>query len=181
MEVCNAFLPVPLRGSLSQPRPPALLNMTGARKYSTAVDMWSAGCIMAELLQKEPLFNGVNEIAQVDTILKIMGMPTEENWPGACWHTPCLVMMGGSRYCLHFLYRKREQPLNVINGYLATMAGSMPRPSIEGSPLFPAGCRFEPATRGQEFQFQQSRLQERAERALWSERLQGLWWQTSAE
>ena len=82
MEVCNSSL-YPCRVSLSQPRPPALFNMTGARKYSTAVDMWSAGCIMAELLQKEPLFNGVNEIAQVDTILKIMGMPTEDNWPGA--------------------------------------------------------------------------------------------------
>ncbi|KAJ8758936.1 hypothetical protein K2173_002715 [Erythroxylum novogranatense] len=37
-------------------RAPELL--LGAKQYSTAIDMWSLGCIMAELLSKEPLFNG---------------------------------------------------------------------------------------------------------------------------
>ncbi|KAF5746470.1 cyclin-dependent kinase G-2 isoform X2 [Tripterygium wilfordii] len=40
-------------------RAPELL--LGARQYSTAIDMWSLGCIMAELLAKEPLFNGKTE------------------------------------------------------------------------------------------------------------------------
>eukprot|EP01018_Ginkgo_biloba_P004292 Gb_36477 [translate_table: standard] len=45
-------------------RAPELL--LGAKQYSTAIDMWSLGCIMAELLAKEPLFNGKSEIAQLD-------------------------------------------------------------------------------------------------------------------
>ena len=34
----------------------------GDRKYTTSVDMWSLGCVFAELLNGVPLFCGVNEI-----------------------------------------------------------------------------------------------------------------------
>jgi cell division cycle 2-like protein len=61
-------------------RAPELL--LGARKYSTAVDVWSIGCIMAELLSKEPLFPGKSEIECLQMILKTLGSPTEESWPG---------------------------------------------------------------------------------------------------
>ncbi|KAL4459167.1 hypothetical protein ABPG75_014032 [Micractinium tetrahymenae] len=61
-------------------RAPELL--LGQRKYSTAVDVWSIGCIMAELLSKEALFAGKSEIDQLQLILKTMGSPTEETWPG---------------------------------------------------------------------------------------------------
>lgn len=61
-------------------RAPELL--LGQRKYSTAVDVWSIGCIMAELLSKEPLFPGKSEIDQLQLILKTMGSPTEDSWPG---------------------------------------------------------------------------------------------------
>ncbi|GFP88360.1 cyclin-dependent kinase g-2 [Phtheirospermum japonicum] len=61
-------------------RAPELL--LGAKQYSTAIDMWSLGCIMAELLSKEPLFNGKTEFDQLDKIFKILGTPTETIWPG---------------------------------------------------------------------------------------------------
>ena len=48
-------------------RAPELL--LGAKKYSTAVDMWSVGCIMAELLAKEPLFKGTSEIDQLRKVI----------------------------------------------------------------------------------------------------------------
>ncbi len=44
--------------------------------------MWSLGCIMAELLSKQVLFNGDGEIAQINKIFAMLGTPTEENWPG---------------------------------------------------------------------------------------------------
>ncbi|CAN6449061.1 unnamed protein product [Victoria cruziana] len=44
--------------------------------------MWSLGCIMAELLAKEPLFCGKNEIDQLDKIFRILGTPNEKIWPG---------------------------------------------------------------------------------------------------
>lgn len=48
-------------------RAPELL--LGAKLYSTAIDMWSLGCIMAELLSKEPLFNGKTEVEQLDKVI----------------------------------------------------------------------------------------------------------------
>ncbi|KAG8071342.1 hypothetical protein GUJ93_ZPchr0006g46377 [Zizania palustris] len=61
-------------------RAPELL--LGAKEYSTAIDMWSLGCIMAELLSKGPLFNGKSEIDQLDKIFKTLGTPNEDIWPG---------------------------------------------------------------------------------------------------
>lgn len=60
-------------------RAPELL--LGATQYSTAVDMWSLGCIMAEFLAKEPLFNGKSEVDQLDKIYKTLGTPNETIWP----------------------------------------------------------------------------------------------------
>lgn len=51
-------------------------------KYSTAVDMWSCGCIMAELLTKEVLFPARGELDAIDRMFRLLGSPTEERWPG---------------------------------------------------------------------------------------------------
>eukprot|EP00959_Pyramimonas_sp_CCMP1952_P433559 9079085-Pyramimonas_sp.AAC.1 len=61
-------------------RAPELL--LGTKLYSTAVDIWSLGCIMAELLSKEPLLNGRTEIEQLDKMFKLLGTPNEKIWPG---------------------------------------------------------------------------------------------------
>lgn len=61
-------------------RPPELLM--GADNYGKEVDMWSAGCIMAEILSGRPLFAGKDENSQMELICKVLGRPTEENMPG---------------------------------------------------------------------------------------------------
>ena len=61
-------------------RAPELL--LGTKIYDTAVDMWSVGCIFAELLLKEPLFPGKNETDQLSRIIRLLGLPTESTWPG---------------------------------------------------------------------------------------------------
>ncbi|XP_024007627.1 cyclin-dependent kinase G1 isoform X2 [Eutrema salsugineum] len=61
-------------------RPPELL--LGAKEYSTAVDMWSIGCIMAELLSQKPLFPGKSELDQLQKIFAVLGTPSEAIWPG---------------------------------------------------------------------------------------------------
>ncbi|XP_058111042.1 cyclin-dependent kinase G-2-like isoform X2 [Magnolia sinica] len=43
--------------------------------------MWSLGCIMAELLAKEPLFNGKTEFDQLDKIFRTLGTPSTKIWP----------------------------------------------------------------------------------------------------
>ncbi|KAG4933049.1 Cyclin-dependent kinase G-2 [Glycine soja] len=61
-------------------RAPELL--LGAKEYSTSIDMWSVGCIMAELIAKEPLFRGKSELEQLDKIFRTLGTPDEKIWPG---------------------------------------------------------------------------------------------------
>jgi len=57
--------------------------LLGARHYSTAIDMWSVGCIMAEMVNKgHALFPGDSEIDQIFKIFRILGTPNEETWPG---------------------------------------------------------------------------------------------------
>ena len=55
--------------------------MLGATTYSTAVDMWSVGCIFAELLLKEPLFQAKGELELIAMIFKLLGPPTNNSWP----------------------------------------------------------------------------------------------------
>ncbi|ORY42537.1 Pkinase-domain-containing protein, partial [Rhizoclosmatium globosum] len=60
-------------------RPPELL--LGSTSYTTEIDLWSSGCIMAEMYIRRPLFPGNDEISQLDHIWKTCGVPTEESWP----------------------------------------------------------------------------------------------------
>lgn len=53
-----------------------------AQEYSTPIDIWSIGCILAELSSKSPLFTGDSEIDQVFRIFRVLGTPTEKEWPG---------------------------------------------------------------------------------------------------
>ncbi|NXD98622.1 CD11B kinase, partial [Chaetorhynchus papuensis] len=61
-------------------RAPELL--LGAKEYSTAIDMWSVGCIFGELLTQKPLFPGKSEIDQINKVFKDLGTPSEKIWPG---------------------------------------------------------------------------------------------------
>ncbi|TFY58205.1 hypothetical protein EVG20_g8239 [Dentipellis fragilis] len=61
-------------------RPPELLF--GARYYSTAVDIWSVGCIFAELMLRTPYLPGESDMDQLKTTFRALGTPTEEDWPG---------------------------------------------------------------------------------------------------
>jgi serine/threonine protein kinase len=56
--------------------------LLGSATYSIPVDIWSAGCIFAELLLKKPIFPGDSEIDQLFKIFRQMGTPTEEMWHG---------------------------------------------------------------------------------------------------
>ncbi|KAG5889207.1 hypothetical protein JTB14_033285 [Gonioctena quinquepunctata] len=53
-----------------------------AKEYSTPIDMWSVGCIFAELLLMNALFPGKSEVDQLNRIFKDLGTPSEKIWPG---------------------------------------------------------------------------------------------------
>ena len=78
--------------------------LLGSRHYSTAIDMWSVGCIFAEMAMRQPLFPGDSEIDEIFRIfrsvlfpygcerglsnafylayVRVLGTPNDEIWPG---------------------------------------------------------------------------------------------------
>ncbi|VDO04328.1 unnamed protein product [Rodentolepis nana] len=60
----------------------AIELLLGSKSYSTAIDMWSVGCIFAEFLLQRPLFPGKGEVDQVNMIFRDLGTPNERIWPG---------------------------------------------------------------------------------------------------
>ncbi|XP_060175640.1 probable serine/threonine-protein kinase At1g09600 [Lycium barbarum] len=59
-------------------RAPELL--LGATEYGVAIDMWSAGCILAELFAGKPIMPGRTEVEQMHKIFKLCGSPSEQYW-----------------------------------------------------------------------------------------------------
>ncbi|CAD8078253.1 unnamed protein product [Paramecium primaurelia] len=53
--------------------------LLGSQKYSKAVDMWSIGCILGEMILGKAIFPGTSTMNQVEMILEILGTPTEED------------------------------------------------------------------------------------------------------
>ncbi|XP_060714440.1 cyclin-dependent kinase 4 [Tachysurus vachellii] len=49
--------------------------------YATPVDLWSTGCIFAEMFTRKPLFCGESEVDQLTKIFSVIGLPREEEWP----------------------------------------------------------------------------------------------------
>jgi len=50
----------------------------GATNYTTNIDVWSTGCVMAELMLGQPLFPGESGIDQLVEIIKVLGTPTRD-------------------------------------------------------------------------------------------------------
>ncbi|XP_065344640.1 cyclin-dependent kinase 9-like [Cloeon dipterum] len=61
-------------------RPPELL--LGERNYGPPVDLWGAGCIMAEMWTRSPIMQGSTEIQQLTLICQLCGSITTDVWPG---------------------------------------------------------------------------------------------------
>lgn len=53
--------------------------MVAARRYTKALDVWSIGCIFAEMLGNKPLFPGKNYVDQLNRILAVVGSPSDED------------------------------------------------------------------------------------------------------
>jgi cyclin-dependent kinase len=60
-------------------RPPDVL--LGSTKYGCNIDIWSAGCIFAEMTTGKPVFAGRTDASQLAKIFGVLGWPTQQEWP----------------------------------------------------------------------------------------------------
>eukprot|EP00731_Ephydatia_muelleri_P031532 Em0023g39a len=50
--------------------------LLGSQRYTKGVDMWSVGCILAEMMSGKPLFDGTSTLNQIERIMTIIPHPT---------------------------------------------------------------------------------------------------------
>ena len=60
-------------------RPPDVI--LGSVKYAFTVDIWSLGCVFAEMVLGYPIFNGKSDADQLARIFRLLGVPNALNWP----------------------------------------------------------------------------------------------------
>jgi len=101
--------------------------LMGSKKYSTPIDIWSAGCIFAEMVTGKALFPGKDSNDQLQKIFKLMGTPVEETWPN-------VVELPEYRKDFHYY---PAQPLEVI----------VPGLDQTGYDLLSVMLKFNPALR----------------------------------
>ncbi|KAF5181944.1 Cyclin-dependent kinase [Thalictrum thalictroides] len=89
----------------------------GSTDYGLEIDLWSLGCIFAELLKLEPLFPGTSDIDQLIRIINVLGNLTEEFWPG-CSNLPDYGKI---------FFEKIERPLG-LEGCLPSYSSNDIRP-----------------------------------------------------
>lgn len=101
-------------------RPPELLY--GITEYDQSADIWSLGCVFAELLSSgKPTFPGKNELDQIERIFNLCGTPTQESWPEFTklpWHEKLVP-----RFKLESSLRKEfehvdDQTFDLLSGLL---------------------------------------------------------------
>jgi glycogen synthase kinase 3 beta len=49
----------------------------GATEYTTSIDLWSAGCVIAEMILQQPIFSGESSLEQIVEIIKVLGTPNK--------------------------------------------------------------------------------------------------------
>jgi len=87
--------------------------LLGSKEYGTQIDMWSMGCIFAELLINEILFKGDKEPRLLELIYKLCGSPDPTNWPG-CDKLRYFNHLGPNEYQPRILKQHIKDRMKVI-------------------------------------------------------------------
>ncbi|CAF1526645.1 unnamed protein product [Rotaria magnacalcarata] len=118
--------------------PEIIINQS---KYDEKVDVWSVGCIMAELILLRPLFPGANQLTQLDAIFDVVGTPDIETLNEISNAVP-LASNGGK-------IQKPQQDFNKLFGYKYDQTGEnkISGVSPEGIDFLRSLLTFDPRRR----------------------------------
>lgn len=110
--------PHPLPPLLSPPLAAPELLFASAR-YGPAVDVWAAGCVIAELFELSPLAMGASDIDQVVRVMQVLGTPTDDMWPvsGCAWCACASVATACNRMLTLGRYGIDSQGLSALPDY----------------------------------------------------------------
>jgi cyclin-dependent kinase len=103
----------------------------GSTNYGLPVDLWSVGCIFAEMASGVPMFNAKTDMDQLIRMFKILGTPTKETWPSMMLYPNAKTMLLDQRigdtkyppalheYCAsHNVSRIGEDGMNLLAALL---------------------------------------------------------------
>ncbi|PPQ63706.1 hypothetical protein CVT24_004286, partial [Panaeolus cyanescens] len=103
--------------------------LLGSRTYSTSIDVWSCGCIFAEMISGSPLFRGRDNQDQLLHIMRVIGTPSEAQFQKICKETPELQIKQYPRYA--------KMPFQQV----------LPKASPQAIDLLERLLKFDPAER----------------------------------
>ncbi|KAJ7151453.1 Pkinase-domain-containing protein, partial [Mycena crocata] len=103
--------------------------LLGSRTYSTSIDLWSCGCIFAEMISGMPLFRGKDNNDQLLHIMKILGTPSHQQFAKMLKDSPEIVL-------------KEFPPLPKMN-----LAQVLPKASPAALDLLERLLKFDPSER----------------------------------
>eukprot|EP01028_Stygiella_incarcerata_P010920 TRINITY_DN592_c1_g1_i3.p1 TRINITY_DN592_c1_g1~~TRINITY_DN592_c1_g1_i3.p1 ORF type:complete len:319 (-),score=82.14 TRINITY_DN592_c1_g1_i3:1718-2674(-) len=107
--------------------------LLGSQKYGTPVDMWSVGCIFAEMVNGRPLFPGRTEVDELLRIFRVLGTPSVETWPSMATLPHYKTFMSSEEFTRH---HPPQAAVNVV-----------PRLDDAGLDLLGHMLQYEPANR----------------------------------
>ncbi|EGF82985.1 hypothetical protein BATDEDRAFT_33909 [Batrachochytrium dendrobatidis JAM81] len=109
--------------------------MLAFRNYTKAIDMWSVGCIFAELLGSKPLFKGRDYVDQLNQILSVLGTPDDET----------LSRIGSDRAQMYIRSLPQMPKIPFVNLY--SSASELGSVFLHGLEMLEGLLKFDPATR----------------------------------
>lgn len=103
--------------------------LLGSRTYSTSIDVWSCGCIFAEMISGTPLFRGRDNADQLLHIMRVIGTPTDAQFQKMMRESPEIQIKPFPRY--------PKMPLQQV----------LPKASADAIDLLERLLKFDPAER----------------------------------
>lgn len=112
----------------------------GSSSYTTSIDWWSCGCIVAEMMSGKPIFTGDSSWGQMYAIVRILGTPTLREMEALQSLMPQAAGNAGGRLAKHFAslvkLQRPRQPLKELLPAFANVPGALliPRRLLAYSP-----------------------------------------------